>query len=61
MFTNPTVLGYEIAARRSEAPRQHNAGLYTFARGRLLLMPRVVLLFGRPPRATLGHGSTGLH
>jgi hypothetical protein len=57
MFTNPTVLSYEIAARRSEAPRQHNAGLYTFARGRLLRMPRVVILASRPARATLRHGS----
>jgi hypothetical protein len=60
MFTNPTILSYELAARRAEAPRQHSAGLYTFARSRLLRMPRVVILAGRPPRAALHHASEGL-
>ena len=48
MFTNPTVLAYDIAARRADAPRRHEAGLYTIARRRLFKLPRIVALAARP-------------
>lgn len=55
MFTNPTILSYEIAARRAEAPRQYRAGLYTLARARLFRLPRIVALGGRRASPSLRH------
>jgi hypothetical protein len=42
MFANPTILAYELDARRQEAPRRHPAGIYALANRGLFRPPRII-------------------